>query len=145
MTDLGVTIGTFYPRSVAECRNAVDYIKVLRDGPGRLAYLLFGTNSFCKIKWPPGIKMRAFGFFVAGTALALTDIEHKPFMRKNIDPIVFPGKYISHMHSFYGSDAVTKDLPTTAELQAGCPSGENPNDMSVYCEFDPNTSQARGF
>ena len=70
---------------------------------------------------------------LAGTALALTDIEHKPFMRKNIDPIVFPGQYVSHMHSFYGSDAVTKDLPTTEELQKGCPSGENPNDLSVYC------------
>jgi len=69
----------------------------------------------------------------AGAVSALTDIEHKPFMRKNIDPIVLPGKYTSHMHSFYGSDAVTKDLPTTAELQQGCPSGENPNDMSVYC------------
>jgi hypothetical protein len=70
--------------------------------------------------------------FLAGTAVALTDIEHKPFMRKNIDPIVFPGKYVSHMHSFYGSDAVTKDLPTTEQLQKGCPSGENPNDLSVY-------------
>ncbi|KAK3321287.1 hypothetical protein B0T19DRAFT_451048 [Cercophora scortea] len=53
-------------------------------------------------------------------------------MLKNIDPIVGPGKYKSHMHSFYGSDAVTKDLPTTEELQKGCPSGENPNDLSVY-------------
>ena len=72
---------------------------------------------------------------LAGIATALTDIEHKPFMRKNIDPIFFPGKYISHMHSFYGSDVVTKDLPTTAQLQQGCPSGENPNDLSVYCRF----------
>ncbi|KAJ4409432.1 hypothetical protein N0V85_004101 [Neurospora sp. IMI 360204] len=56
---------------------------------------------------------------LAETASALTDIEHKPFMRKNIDPIVSPGKYISHMHSFYGSDAIIKDLPTTAQLQKG--------------------------
>ncbi|KAK3398353.1 hypothetical protein B0T20DRAFT_479119 [Sordaria brevicollis] len=42
---------------------------------------------------------------LAEAVTALTDIEHKPFMRKNIDPIVSPGKYISHMHSFYGSDA----------------------------------------
>ncbi|KAK3377425.1 hypothetical protein B0H63DRAFT_398397 [Podospora didyma] len=69
---------------------------------------------------------------LAGIAAALTDIEHKPFMRKNIDPIVFPGKYVSHMHSFYGSDVITKDLPTTAQLQQGCPSGENPNDLSIY-------------
>ena len=68
----------------------------------------------------------------AATVAALTDIEHKPFMRKNIDPLVFPGKYVSHMHSFYGSDAITKDLPTTKELQKGCPSGENPNDLSIY-------------
>ncbi|KAF2177153.1 hypothetical protein K469DRAFT_810039 [Zopfia rhizophila CBS 207.26] len=69
---------------------------------------------------------------LTGAATALTDIEHKPFMRKNIDPIVFPGRYVSHMHSFYGSDALTKDLPTTAQLQKGCPSGENPNDLSIY-------------
>ncbi|KAF2866899.1 hypothetical protein BDV95DRAFT_503981 [Massariosphaeria phaeospora] len=69
---------------------------------------------------------------LAASASALTDIEHKPFMRKNIDPIVSPGKYTSHMHSFYGSDAVTADRPTTAQLQSGCPSGENPNDLSVY-------------
>ncbi|KAK0627385.1 hypothetical protein B0T14DRAFT_493489 [Immersiella caudata] len=68
---------------------------------------------------------------VAG-ASALTVVEHKPLFRKNIDPIVFPGKYISHMHSFYGSDAVNTTLPTTADLQQGCPSGENPNDLSVY-------------
>ncbi|KAF2688277.1 hypothetical protein K458DRAFT_330550 [Lentithecium fluviatile CBS 122367] len=71
-------------------------------------------------------------FILTGAASALTDIEHKPFMRKNIDPIVLPGRYVSHMHSFYGSDIVTKDLPTTAQLQSGCPSGENPNDLSVY-------------
>ncbi|KAK4672729.1 hypothetical protein QC763_105630 [Podospora pseudopauciseta] len=70
--------------------------------------------------------------FLAGLASGLTVVEHKPFMRKNIDPIVYPGQYVSHMHSFYGSDALTKDLPTTAELQKGCPSGENPNDLSVY-------------
>lgn len=69
---------------------------------------------------------------LVGSAFALTDIAHKPFMRKNIDPIVLPGRYTSHMHSFYGSDVVTKDLPTTAQLQKGCPSGENPNDLSVY-------------
>lgn len=71
--------------------------------------------------------------FLAGLASGLTVVEHKPFMRKNIDPIVYPGQYVSHMHSFYGSDALTKDLPTTAELHKGCPSGENPNDLSVYC------------
>ena len=77
-----------------------------------------------------------FVALVSGVA-ALTDIAHKPFMRKNIDPIVLPGQYTSHMHSFYGSDVVTKDLPTTAQLQKGCPSGENPNDLSVYCTYSP--------
>jgi len=79
------------------------------------------------------MRSSATAALLAGTVSALTVVEHKPFMRKNIDPIVFPGQYVSHMHSFYGSDAVTKDLPTTAQLQAGCPSGENPNDLSVYC------------
>jgi len=80
--------------------------------------------------------MRVAFIAMAATAAALTDIEHKPFMRKNIDPLVFPGKYVSHMHSFYGSDMITKDLPTTEQLQKGCPSGENPNDLSVYCKHD---------
>lgn len=74
---------------------------------------------------------------LAGSTAALTDIEHKPFMRKNIDPIVLPGKYKSHMHSFYGSDSINKTLPTTADLQKGCPSGENPNDLSIYCTLHP--------
>ncbi|KAL6703241.1 hypothetical protein ACN47E_010103 [Coniothyrium glycines] len=56
-----------------------------------------------------------------------------PFMHKNIDPIVFPGAYDkSHLHSFYGSDAVTIDTKTSAELQKGCTNAENPNDLSVY-------------
>lgn len=70
---------------------------------------------------------------LAGSVTAYTDIRHTRFMVKNIDPIVFPGEYRSHMHSFFGSDAVTSKMPTTAELQKGCPSGQNPNDLSVYC------------
>ncbi|KAF2195873.1 hypothetical protein K469DRAFT_545990 [Zopfia rhizophila CBS 207.26] len=72
---------------------------------------------------------------LASTVTAFTDVVHKRFMVKNIDPIVLPGTYKSHMHSFFGSDAVTKDLPTTEELQKGCPSGENPNDLSAYCKY----------
>ncbi len=79
---------------------------------------------------------------LAATAAAYTDIVHKRFMLKNIDPIVFPGQYISHMHSFFGSDAVTKDLPSTEELQKGCPSGENPNDLSIYCQFNIVTASS---
>jgi hypothetical protein len=71
----------------------------------------------------------------ASLAFAYTDIRHTRFMIKNIDPIVSPGKYVSHMHSFYGSDAVTKTFPTTEELQKGCASGENPNDLSIYCKL----------
>lgn len=57
-----------------------------------------------------------------------------PFMQKNIDPIVFPGEYKSHMHSFFGSDAVTINTSTSAVLQEGCTNAENPNDLSVYCK-----------
>ncbi|KAI3572401.1 hypothetical protein IWW34DRAFT_637782, partial [Fusarium oxysporum f. sp. albedinis] len=58
---------------------------------------------------------------------------HSPFMYKNVDPIVFPGEYNkSHLHSFFGSDAVTANTKTSAELQKGCTNLENPNDLSVY-------------
>lgn len=54
-------------------------------------------------------------------------------MYKNIDPIVFPGSYTdSHLHTFFGSDGVTANTNTSAELQAGCTNAENPNDLSVY-------------
>lgn len=71
-----------------------------------------------------------------GAASAYTVTTSDRFMLKNIDPIVFPGEYSkSHMHSFFGSDAVTINTTTSAELQAGCSSTLNPNDYSVYCEF----------
>ncbi|KAH8894641.1 hypothetical protein GQ53DRAFT_744736 [Thozetella sp. PMI_491] len=69
-------------------------------------------------------------FAVAARAYTITDVDQ--FMTKNIDPIVLPGTYASHMHSFFGSDAVTKDLPTSAELRQGCATADNPNDFSVY-------------
>ncbi|KAK4165527.1 hypothetical protein QBC43DRAFT_299375 [Cladorrhinum sp. PSN259] len=69
---------------------------------------------------------------LVGLTCAYTDIRHKQIMVKNIDPIVLPGRYKSHMHTFFGSDAVTKDLPTTADLHKGCTSSDNPNDLSVY-------------
>jgi len=56
------------------------------------------------------------------------------FMLKNIDPIVFPARYVSHMHSFFGSDAVTVNTTTSKELQKGCSTAENPNDYSSYCK-----------
>ena len=71
---------------------------------------------------------------VANFAEAYTIVNAaKPFMFKNIDPIVFPGSYTkSHLHSFYGSDAVTATTKTSAELQKGCTNAQNPNDLSVY-------------
>ncbi|KAH0426192.1 hypothetical protein CcaCcLH18_10520 [Colletotrichum camelliae] len=68
----------------------------------------------------------------AGLASAFTNTKVDFFMRKNIDPIVIPGQYKSHMHSFFGSDAVNVNLSTTAELQQGCATAQNPNDLSVY-------------
>ncbi|KAF2685472.1 hypothetical protein K458DRAFT_337614 [Lentithecium fluviatile CBS 122367] len=75
----------------------------------------------------------AVGFF-AQAAYAYTQVNvASPFMRKNIDPIVFPGQYDkSHLHSFFGSDAVTINTNTSAELQAGCTNAQNVNDLSVY-------------
>jgi hypothetical protein len=72
--------------------------------------------------------------FLAHLASAYTVIQlGTPFMLKNIDPIVFPGQYNkSHLHSFYGSDAVTLNTKTSAELQKGCTNAENPNDLSTY-------------
>ncbi|KAF6812379.1 oxidoreductase [Colletotrichum plurivorum] len=71
---------------------------------------------------------------LAGVAQAYTQVNvATPFMTKNIDPIVFPGQYDkSHLHSFFGSDAVTVSTKTSAELQKGCTNAENPNDLSVY-------------
>lgn len=68
----------------------------------------------------------------AGLASAWTELHHEPFMNKNIDPIVVPGTYTSHMHTFFGSDAVTNVMPTSSDLQKGCYSGQNANDLSVY-------------
>ena len=79
----------------------------------------------------------------AGLASAFTNTQVKFFMRKNIDPIVMPGKYESHMHSFFGSDAVNVNMSTTAELQQGCSTAVNPNDLSVYCEFSMSHLSAR--
>lgn len=68
------------------------------------------------------------------SAYAYTQVNvASPFMYKNIDPIVFPGEYSkSHLHSFFGSDAVKVDTKTSDELRAGCTNAENPNDLSVY-------------
>ena len=84
---------------------------------------------------------RRMSFFILLTASLLAQITsaytvvqiEQPFMQKNIDPIVFPGQFDkSHLHSFYGSDAVTATTNSSAELQKGCTEAENPNDSSVY-------------
>jgi hypothetical protein len=73
------------------------------------------------------------GMLLAHLASAYTVINVGSFMNKNIDPIVYPGSFSeSHLHSFYGSDAVTASTKTSAELQKGCTSAENPNDLSTY-------------
>jgi len=72
---------------------------------------------------------------VYGMGRAYTVTNNKMYMLKNIDPIKSPGKFDSHIHSFFGSDALGVEMPTSKQLQAGCTSGDNPNDMSVYCEF----------
>jgi hypothetical protein len=70
----------------------------------------------------------------AQSAYAYTQVNvPSPFMYKNIDPIVFPGQHgKSHLHSFFGSDAVTISTKTSDELRKGCTNAENPNDLSVY-------------
>ncbi|KAJ0415405.1 hypothetical protein BJY00DRAFT_293536 [Aspergillus carlsbadensis] len=68
----------------------------------------------------------------AGSVQAYTIVNSGYVMRKNIDSIVLPGQYTSHMHSFFGNDAVTVNTTTTEELLGGCSTNDNPNDLSVY-------------
>ncbi|KAL4804388.1 hypothetical protein BDV18DRAFT_162150 [Aspergillus unguis] len=68
----------------------------------------------------------------AGLAQGYTITKVAQFMYKNIDPIITPGQYVSHMHSFFGSDAVNTNTNTSAELREGCSTAMNPNDFSVY-------------
>ncbi|KAL8409892.1 hypothetical protein RB594_008110 [Gaeumannomyces avenae] len=74
------------------------------------------------------------GSLFAQAALAYTQVNlPSPFMTKNIDPIVFPGSFSkSHLHSFFGADAVTATTNSSAELQRSCTNADNPNDLSVY-------------
>ncbi|KAK6826529.1 hypothetical protein RU639_005645 [Aspergillus parasiticus] len=68
----------------------------------------------------------------AGFAQAYTVTNVRLFMLKNIDPLVVLGRYTSHMHSFFGSDAITANTKTSEELQNGCSTAKNPNDYSTY-------------
>jgi hypothetical protein len=80
--------------------------------------------------------MRLSTLFVAAGSISVsqgyTATVVDSFMHKNIDPIVQPGEYRSHLHNFFGSDAVTVNTTTSSELQAGCSTAENPNDLSIY-------------
>lgn len=71
----------------------------------------------------------------AGAAQAYTVIVVDQFMRKNVDSIVMPGQYKSHLHTFFGSDAITANTTTSKQLQAGCTTAYNPNDFSSYCKY----------
>lgn len=79
-----------------------------------------------------------FGFLLAAanTVHGYTIVDSGFLMRKNIDPIVVPGQYKSHMHSFFGSDAVNLNTTTSEELRTGCHTNSNANDFSVYCMFE---------
>ena len=71
---------------------------------------------------------------LVSSATAYTQVNlMSAYMTKNIDPIVFPGSYEkSHLHSIFGSDALTASTTTSAELQKGCTNADNPNDLSAY-------------
>lgn len=71
----------------------------------------------------------------ASVAEAYTVVPMRSYMYKNIDPIVEFGQYTSHMHTFMGSDALTVNTSTSAELRQGCTSAQNANDLSAYCLF----------
>lgn len=73
----------------------------------------------------------------AGLAHAYTVVVAEQFMLKNIDPIVLPGQYKSHMHSFFGSNAVTINTNTSAELQAGRPT-RTPMTSPSTVRFSPH-------
>ncbi|BCS19876.1 DUF1996 domain-containing protein [Aspergillus puulaauensis] len=66
--------------------------------------------------------MQALSLLLAtGLAHAYTVTNVDFLMFKNIDPIVFPGQYVSHMHSFFGSDAVNVNTSDSEELRQGVP------------------------
>jgi hypothetical protein len=79
----------------------------------RLATLLLATASL------------AYGYTVTNSGFV---------MLKNIDPIVLPGEFTSHLHTFFGSDAITVNTTTSKEVSSGCSTTENRNDKSSYCE-----------
>ncbi|KAF2220818.1 hypothetical protein BDZ85DRAFT_20118 [Elsinoe ampelina] len=68
-----------------------------------------------------------------GSAYGIHIVKLAQFMKKNIDPLVFPGAYRSHMHCFFGSPAVTVNTTTSDQIsEGGCTTATNLNDLSVY-------------
>lgn len=57
----------------------------------------------------------------AGFSQAYTVTNADYFMFNNIDLLVIPERYTSHMHDFFGSDAINVSTKTSAELQAAAP------------------------
>ncbi|KAH7339385.1 hypothetical protein B0J17DRAFT_358732 [Rhizoctonia solani] len=43
-------------------------------------------------------------------------------MRDMVDPIVSPGANATHLHTFFGSDAISRTTNSSEELRAGCTS-----------------------
>lgn len=79
--------------------------------------------------------MQALALLLAAASAveAYTTVQADFFIRKNVDAIVMPGQYKSHMHEFFGSDAMTANTTLSKDLQKGCTTAHNPNDFSVYC------------
>lgn len=93
------------------------------------------SQSFCYFPQSSSSNMKFANILeIAGAAGAYTVTVVDKFTYKNIDPVVIPGQYASHMHTFFGSDAVTLNTTTSKELQAGCATAVNPNDYSSYCK-----------
>ena len=109
-------------------------------------FIYLFLNSITKL--PPSFLLPVFfAFFqhaghqsfpvAAGSASAYTIAVADLVMHKNIDPVVMRGQYKSHMHSLFGSDAVTINTTSSAGLQAGCTTAHNANDFSSYCNLSP--------
>lgn len=52
-------------------------------------------------------------------------------MRDMVDPIVTPGRNSTHLHTFFGSDAISRTTNSSDELRAGCTSCTQ-QDFSSY-------------
>lgn len=60
-----------------------------------------------------------------------THVDCSAFMRDMVDPIVSPGTNSTHLHTFFGSDAISRTTNSSDELRAGCTSCSQ-QDFSSY-------------